>query len=75
MFQHACIKCQTKYSDADPEPYYCPSCNEQRKLIAQEVDKKMAHRPQTETKSDLQLYDEVQKQSGNKFISSKIFGI
>ena len=75
MFTHSCIKCHTKYEDSDPEPYYCQSCNEQRKAIAAEVDAKLANRGSKKIKTDLQLYMENQQRTGGKFISSKIFGI
>jgi hypothetical protein len=52
MFSHNCIKCQTKYSDPDPEPYLCASCNTERLRIAAEVDAKLASRPKKEHKSD-----------------------
>ena len=45
--QHTCIRphCGNRYEDKDIEPYYCPSCNEQRKEAAKVIDAKIAARP------------------------------
>lgn len=59
MFTHACIKpgCGNRYEDNEPDHYYCPSCNEMRKAIALEVDKKMASIPREQPVSDLQAFE------------------
>jgi len=41
IYSHKCIKCQAVYTDSDFDNYYCESCNEQRKIIAKEVDEKL----------------------------------
>ena len=63
MFTHSCIKpaCGAKYQDKDPDPYYCPQCNEIRKQVALEVDKRMANRPRKEVMSNLQAYESAAK--------------
>ena len=42
--KHTCIKpqCSNTYEDKDPDPYYCPSCVEEKKEIAKQVDAKFA---------------------------------
>jgi len=64
MYEHPCIKCRTKYQDKDPEPYYCPPCNEERKALAKEIDAKVASLPKKPHKSALQEYDEAPKIRG-----------
>lgn len=70
-YVHSCIKCQTQYKDTDPDPYYCPPCNEKRKEIAKEVDKKIFSRPRKQVKSDFQKYDEECRLRGTAFIPYK----
>ena len=57
MYEHPCVKCGEKYTDSDPDAYYCPPCNDARKKIAAELDKKMGNRPKKPVVSDLQAYD------------------
>jgi len=64
MHTHSCIKCGTQYKDSDPDPYYCKTCSEEKKAIAEEVDKKLRSKPRKPTKSALQEYDEAQKVHG-----------
>ena len=45
MTNHNCIKCKASYQDNDPDDYYCPPCNVERKVIAAEIDKKMGTLP------------------------------
>lgn len=70
------MKCKAKYESEDPDPFYCPPCDEVRKEIAKDVDKKMVgvatKRP---VKSDLQVYDEIRKAKGTPFVSIKDLGI
>lgn len=73
MFSHPCIKCAAKYDTEDPDPYYCPTCNEARKAIAAEIDKKV--RPSKQIKSDFQIYDEMCKLRGTPFINAKDLGL
>ena len=74
--EHTCIKpsCGKLYKDKDPDDYYCPECNEKRKVIAAELDTKF-RTTRMEVKSDLQAFDELQKQRGVKFINIKDLGI
>jgi hypothetical protein len=46
------------------DDYLCAKCNEERKLIAAEIDKKMATQPRKPIKSALQEYDEAPKVGG-----------
>jgi len=62
--KHQCVKCKREYFDNDPDPYYCPTCNEQCKLIAAEIDRKIATQPRKPIKSLLQEYDEAPKVNG-----------
>lgn len=68
MFSHACIKCQTIYKDSDSEAYLCSICNEQKKVIAAEIDSKMSTSGKTVI-SALQAYDNSQKVRG--FVRAK----
>lgn len=73
-YSHRCIKCNSEYSDVDPDPYLCEECNAQRLLIAKEVDKKMAvisSRPKKVTLID--QYNSAPKIRG--FVSAKDLGI
>ena len=62
--KHQCVKCKREYFDNDPDDFYCSPCNEQRKVIAAEVDRRMASQPRKPTKSALQEYDESPKVGG-----------
>ena len=78
MFTHVCIKpnCGKTYSSPDIDPYYCSSCDKERKLVAQEIDKKLAGRvSKKQVKSELQMYDEISKARGSKFINVRDLGI
>ncbi len=72
---HACIKCGEKYKDTDPDAYYCPSCVEKKNILAKEIDEKMKRQPRKQTKSDLQIYEEISKARGSRFINIKDLGI
>lgn len=75
-YTHKCVKCQVPYKDTDPDPYYCEPCNEQRKIIAQEVDRKLAGTVDTNVKSDLQIFDELRKTKGIRgFVNKNDLGI
>ena len=70
MNTHSCIKpaCVARYESEDPEPYYCPSCNEQRLVIAKEIDAKMAGRPKKEVRGIFSQKDFVGK-NGRSFFN------
>ncbi len=74
MYTHNCIKCFEKYEDQDPDPYYCPACVEVKKQLAAEIDKKQIVHT-LPTKSDLQIYDEICKARGSRFVNIKDMGI
>lgn len=40
-FLKNCIKCSAQYRDSDPDPYWCESCNAERKALAREIDRKV----------------------------------
>ena len=67
---HSCIKCKSQYDGSEPEAYYCPKCNDERKLIAAEIDKKI--RPESKTMSDLQIFDSVAKTSTKTQVSEGV---
>jgi len=60
-----CIKCGQAYQDNDPDPYYCPPCNEEKKRIAAEIDKKMRSKGSRRGEASLlQEYDQAPKAGG-----------
>lgn len=73
-YKHQC-SCGNSYSDNDPDIYFCPSCVEQRKAIAKQVDAKMAGRisERAEKKSDIQLYNSLPKIRG--FVKASDLGL
>lgn len=66
MNTHTCIKpgCGTSYEDTDVEAYYCPSCNDERKEIAKQVDARLQAIPKTQHLTPLQAYDAATKMRG-----------
>lgn len=80
-FTHKCIKCGEQYSSDEPDPYYCIACNEQRLVIAKEVEAKLARKgPVEKTPSDLEMFDAIAKQKGGvrggaTFVNVKDLGI
>lgn len=66
MYTHRCIKpnCAKNYEDTDPDAYYCPSCNEERKAVAREVDARLGARTPEQPMTALQEYDAAQKVHG-----------
>lgn len=64
MNTHSCIKCGTSYTSEDVDAYYCPSCVEEKKQIANEIDAKLASRPKRETMSEWQIYQNAPKIHG-----------
>lgn len=76
MNNHSCIKCQAEYKDSEVDDYYCPACVEQKKEIAKEVDRKIKARGIIrETKSNIQVYDEICKARKSRFVSITDLGI
>lgn len=75
MYTHTCIKCNTEYKDDDVDAYYCSNCNEEKKIIAAEINKKFANRVTEKPASLLQRYDEMTKIRGTKFINIKDLGV
>lgn len=66
-FSHKCLKCDAKYSDTDPDPYYCDSCKIEVKRIAAEVDAKV--KPSKKKMGSMELYDSLPKVRG--FVNAK----
>lgn len=64
MNTHLCIKCKVQYQDGEIDDYYCSPCNEERKRIAQEIDKKFSGKSVAPIKSALQEYEEAPKFHG-----------
>lgn len=71
-FKHKCIKpnCPNTYEDKELDDYYCPSCNEARKVIASQVDKKLAGISKRPVESELARYDRLRGKF--PFIPSKL---
>ena len=71
---HSCIKpgCGKQYHDEDPDDYYCPTCNEEKKKIAAELDKKFSTATRPQVVSNLQAFEATAKtftdQNGRKII-------
>ena len=61
--QHQCIKpiCGQSYKSEELEAYYCPSCTEKNKQIAEDVSKRI--RP-IKVESTMKKYDSLQKVHG-----------
>lgn len=70
MNTHSCIKCKVSYQDNDPDDYYCPFCNEERKRIAAEIDAKLANRPKKPVQSHFSPKD-FTGAGGRIFFNSK----
>jgi hypothetical protein len=65
-FTHQCVKpaCNTNYKDTDPDPYYCPSCNKERLVIAKEIDSKIKPQKPRVLSPQEQELDRWKKQGG-----------
>lgn len=76
-YSHNCIKCSNQYSDNDPDAYYCESCNNERKIIAQEVDRKRATlSSRRKHKSDLEIFNDIARMKrGGNFVNVRDLGI
>ena len=72
FMKHICIKpgCGVSYEDNDPDPYYCSSCNEQRKVIAAEIDAKRMINPPTQPTPHFSEKDFVGR-NGRIFFNAK----
>ena len=69
-YSHIC-SCGNPYQDTDPDGYFCPSCVEQRKAIAKEIDAKLAGKVSKRAAvTPLQEYDAAHKIRG--FIKVKL---
>ena len=67
MYLHSCIKadCENLYEDSDPDPYYCGDCQDERKRIAEDLDKKFSSRSHVEPMTPLKEYDRAAKVNVN----------
>lgn len=63
---HTCIapSCSNTYKDTDPDPYYCPSCQDKKKKVAKQIDAKYSTMNSTPEITPLQEYDESEKVHG-----------
>ena len=79
QYTHQC-SCGEKYTDNDPDLYFCEKCVEQRKIIAKQVDKKMANFKSSKPKSEVQVIESLKQTKGLKmrgmtFINASDLGI
>lgn len=76
-YEHLCVKpsCGAKYSDDDPEAYYCLPCREKNKELALTIQKKIASQPRKPVLSDFQRYEAITHEKGTKFIHIKDLGL
>lgn len=70
MNKLTCIKCQASYDSEDIDPYYCSSCEVEKKRIAAEIDAKMAGRPKKPVVSRFSQKD-FQGKNGRIFFNAK----
>lgn len=63
MNTFTCIKpsCANTYETDETEAYYCPSCAEANKALAQKIDAQVAARPKRPTTSAWKEYENAQK--------------
>ena len=56
--KHNCIKpaCSNTYKDDEPDAYYCEPCQEANKVLAKEIDAKIAASPKRSRVSNVQEY-------------------
>lgn len=59
--KHTCIRpgCGISYEDNDPDDYYCPTHDEERKVIAAKIDANRG--PIEKTLSELQTFESLAK--------------
>lgn len=62
-YPHVCIKpgCGNKYSDNDPDAYYCPPCKEVNVALAKEIDAKGIGKSSERPPTDLQIAETMGK--------------
>ena len=72
-YQVNCIKCKTQYDEIEDDPYYCPSCLEEKKLIAAQIDAKLGSTVGQKPSGLLQQYDSLTKIRG--FVKAKDLGL
>lgn len=53
-YPHVC-SCGNSYSDEDVDAYFCPSCVEQRKAVAKQIDAQFAGKTPATIVTDLQI--------------------
>ena len=68
-FEHNCIKCSVKYQDDDEDAYYCPACLEEKKAIAEKLDKELGSTVGQQPQSDLTRFNELQKKARKGFVN------
>jgi len=74
-YTHTC-SCGEKYTDNDPEVYFCLACVKMRKAVALEVDKKMAQRPKKVQMSNYQILQAKGQSKGEAtFVKARDLGI
>ena len=56
--QYECIKpaCANKYNSDEPDAYYCEQCQKANKVLAKEIDAKVAASPKRSRVSNLKEY-------------------
>ena len=59
-----CIKCKTRYSTDDPDPYLCETCKIEKNKIAEQIDKKLAGKISRSAKSQLKQLEELSQNRG-----------
>lgn len=68
QYTHTC-SCGEQYTSDDVDPYFCPTCVDNRKRIAAEVDAKVGERLRgKKVMSSMERYDSLPKIRG--FISA-----
>ena len=70
--QLSCLKCQTKYESADPDPYLCPSCVAEKNDIAAQIDRKFNTTGQ-QPSGGLAAYDVAR--AGRQFPKASALGL
>ena len=73
--QHRCIKpaCGKQYNSNDPDPDYCPSCQQEKKAIAAQIDARMSTKIRKPVTSDLQHFEQSAKMYTDPNTGRQIF--
>ena len=58
-YELKCLKCTSIYQSEDDEPYLCDKCLNNRKKIAEELDKKFSTIQREPVRSELQEIEET----------------